>query len=149
MLENIAAGFHPIVFVSVYSLIILFVINIFYRVLVDQNKAKETKERVNELSKKMKESQKSGSKEDANKAMSQMMQEQGRLMRMSMKPMIVSLIIVIIFLPVLAGLYPGKTVARLPLPLPVVNSAVGWLGWYIIFSVPGAILTRKLMKINI
>ncbi len=149
VLESIAASFSPIVFVSIYSAAILVLINIFYRILVNQTKAKEAKDTIAELSKKMKENQKSGNKEEASKAMSRMMQEQGALMRMSMKPMIVSLVIVIIFLPVLSGLYNGITVASLPLPLPMVNQSVGWLGWYIIFSIPAAIVIRKLMKISV
>ncbi|MBI2579531.1 MAG: DUF106 domain-containing protein [Candidatus Aenigmarchaeota archaeon] len=149
MLEGIASIFHPIIFVSLFSFFMLVIINIFYRILVNQTKAKETKDLIAELSKKMKESQKSGNTEESKKAMSQMMQEQGALMRMSMKPMIISMIIVIIFLPLLSGVYPGTTVARLPVPLPVVNGAVGWLGWYIIFSIPAAIVIRKIMKISV
>ncbi len=149
VLENIAAGFSPIIFISIYSFLLLILINVFYRILVNQTKAKQTKDLITELSKKMKESQKAGNTEESKKAMSQLMQEQGSLMRMSMKPMLVSLVIVVIFLPEMSNIYGSTYVANLPFALPYVGASLGWLGWYILFSIPAAILIRKLLKISV
>ena len=149
VLESVAAGFPPIIFISIYSFLLLIIINVFYRVLVNQSKAKQTKDLIADLSKKMKENQKSGNTEESKKAMSQLMQEQGSLMRMSMKPMLVSLVIVIIFLPEMSNIYGSVSVANLPFTLPYVGASLGWLGWYIIFSIPAAIVIRKLLKISV
>src|SRR3989344_5103296 len=149
VLESISTGFSPIIFVSIYSFLLLVLINIFYRILVNQTKAKQTKDLISELSKKMKELQKAGKAEEAKKAMSQMMQEQGSMMRMSMKPMLVSLVIVVIFLPEMSNIYGSVSVANLPFTLPYVGASLGWLGWYIIFSIPAAIVIRKLLKISV
>ena len=66
VLESVAAGFPPIIFISIYSFLLLIIINIFYRVLVNQSKAKQTNDLIADLSKKMKENQKSGNTEDFN-----------------------------------------------------------------------------------
>ncbi len=213
MVLNVIFGFllayTPIVAVTIFSVCILILINIFYKILIKQNEAKQLKEKTKELNKQMREAQKAGNKDEANRLMSETMRENGRLMRLTMKPMIVSFIIVIVFLPWLSDAYgdrlvtlennagkftlqgvdysvvksensiavngeaacisctkkienimfeitqqDGKisfapVVAMLPVSLPFVGNTLGWLGWYIIVSIPVAILTRRLMKIYV
>jgi uncharacterized membrane protein (DUF106 family) len=205
-------AYPPVVAVTAYSIIVLVLINIFYRILVKQAAAKELKAQTKEISRQMREKQKEGKTEEATKLMGEMMQQNTRLMRMTMKPMIVSLIIVIILLPFLSGAYPdvgvainngsgnftlngnsydvtksnkmiaitgpstincqapcvetleggryeiqedgqnvklARIVAMLPVALPFVGDTLGWLGWYIIVSIPLVILLRKIMKIYV
>jgi uncharacterized membrane protein (DUF106 family) len=104
-------AYEPVIAVTIYSIIVLFLINIFYRILVKQNAAKELKAQTKELSRRMREEQKAGRTEEATKLMSEMMQQNTRLMRLTMKPMLISFIIVIILLPFLAGAYPDISVA--------------------------------------
>ena len=171
----------------------------------------------------MKEYQKAGNKDKTSELLSEMMHDQNKLMRMSMKPMIVSFIIVIIVLPGMNNLYgdtiipmeggfadfqlneknyslqfaDGKldiigaakfscelpcdkkidnlnyivkqrddsivfapVVAKLPVQAKffilgqdaVIDGkpevVIGWLAWYIILSIPIAILIRRLFKIH-
>lgn len=200
-------NYTPALSVLIFAAIILFVINIFYKILINQEQARQIKQRSRELNREMKEAQKAGEKEKSKKLMSEMLAENSKMMRMTMKPMLVSLIIVVILLPSLASLYGdrlvsiengkgsvalggtdyqiGKTgnalrvgdtgcempctakigrfdykitqegssakfaqiVAVLPIALPMLGNSFGWLGWYVIVSIPLAILLRKAMKI--
>ncbi len=200
-------NYTPALAVFIFSIIILFVINIFYKILVNQNEAKATKERTKEISREMKEAQKSGDKDKSKRLMGELMSQNSKMMRMTMKPMIVSLIVVVILLPSLATFYGDKIVtindgkgsvtlggnayvvekidgtvkvgeascsipcttevagsayrvslegsnvklaqivAVTPFALPFFGSAFGWLGWYIISSIPLVIIMRKFMKI--
>lgn len=198
----------PPVSVLIFAIIILVIINIFYKILINQKEAKEIKERSKALQEEYKKEQKAGNTEKASKLMSESLKEQSKMMRMSLKPMIISLVIVALLLPWLNGIYgdigledntetqtfdhAGKefqakiedssitinddscetpctietdgavfevsmneavtiapVVAKLPIALPVVGDSAGWLAWYIISSMPFALVTRKLMKINI
>ena len=200
-------NFSPAFSVFIFSIIILFVINIFYKILINQNDAKATKERTKEISREMKEAQKSGDKDKSKRLMGELMSQNSKMMRMTMKPMIVSLIVVIVLLPSLATFYGDKivsltdnkgnvdlhgtnyqventdgtvkvgeaacsnscvtkigdgsyrlsqegsavkiaeVVAVMPIPLPYFGNTFGWLGWYIICSIPLVIIMRKGMKI--
>ena len=94
---------HPTLAITLISTGILVIINAFYRFLINQNKAKETKERVAELQKKSKEAK--GDEAKQKEAMKEMMKEQNKLMKMNMKPMIFSFVVVILLLPLFSGLY--------------------------------------------
>src|SRR3989344_2376358 len=181
-------NFPPAFSVFIFSIIILFVINIFYKILVNQQHAKEVKQRTRDISKEMKEAQKAGDKDKSKKLMGELMSQNSKMMRMTMKPMIVSLIIVVILLPSLATFYVdkivsltdgtirvgetscqmpctskiaadtykivpegnnvklGQVVVVMPVAFPFVGGSFGWLGWYIICSIPLVIIMRKFMK---
>lgn len=206
-------NYTPVVSVTIFAIIVLFLINIFYKILIDQNNAKQLKARTKEISSQMKEAQKAGDTKKSGELLSEMMRENNRLMRMTMKPMIISFIIVILMLPFLATHYgdryaqlnngtgtigldgvnytvalndntieiegaslleggcdstcyriggrnyevvPEKDkvkfapiVAVLPIPLPVIGTTIGWLGWYILVSIPFVMLMRKFMRIYV
>ncbi len=99
-------AYPPVVAVVLYSIVVLFLINIFYRILIKQQAARELKAQTKEISKRMKEEQKAGNTDAATRLMTEMMQHNARLMRMTMKPMLISFIIVIILLPFLSSSYP-------------------------------------------
>jgi uncharacterized membrane protein (DUF106 family) len=200
-------AYTPIVAVTIFSVIVLIIINLFYRILMNQSEAKQIKEKSKELNKQMRALQKEGKRDEANKLLSEVMRENSKIMRMTMKPMLVSFIIVIVLLPWLSEAYGDRTVAMennigkfnfrgveydvsrsgniitvngqtactscvqkigdsffeitedqgkirfapviamLPVSLPVVGNNLGWLGWYILVSIPVVIFTRKLMRI--
>lgn len=193
--------------ISIFALIIIIIINFFYKFLVNQNEAKAVKERTKELRKQMQKFQKEGQKDKASSLMSEMLVENNRLMKLTLKPMLVSFVIIIIILPGLNTFYadvligpdstevvlaeeifqisisgntlqigdiacnmPCKEVinerlyniqmegenikfaqvtALLPVTLPFVDNDLGWLGWYILVSMPLAIIIRRVMKISI
>lgn len=201
-------NYTPAFSVFIFSVIILIVINIFYRILINQNDAKNIKERSKEISAQMKEAQKAKDSEKSKKLMGELLVNNNKMMKLTMKPMIVSLIVVIVLLPSLSTFYGDKTialqdnkgnvtidnqnyaiektdntvkigdvscslpctteigahaykinqegngikfamiVATMPVGLPVLGSTFGWLGWYIICSIPLVIIIRKAMKIQ-
>ena len=212
-LFNPLLALSPSLAVLIFSGIILFIINIFYKILINQKAAKAIKDRQKELSKKMQEERKAGNTDKMNSLMKESLGENSKLMRMTMKPMIVSFVVVIIFLPWLHTIYgdvaapvqnntgavalmgvnhtfslagndvsvPGAAeykgqcdgkclsvdnrgyevrqegngvifapiVATMPYALPLLGYTVGWLGWYILVSIPLVIIIRKLMKIYV
>ncbi len=190
--------------IVLYSIVVLFTVNIFYKLLVNQGQAKQMKENVETMNKQLREAQKEGNKEKSSQLLSDVMREQGRIMRMSMKPLFTSFVIVGVFLYLIGNTYGDKIaqlndnkgtvmidgneyaieksadkitvsgkecspcvlgssawrisaeddkvnmariVASLPVSLPVIGSEAGFLGWYIIVSIPTMIILRKLMKI--
>ena len=195
-------NYAPALSVFIFSIIILIVINIFYKILVNQNDARLIKQRTKDIGKQMKDAQKAGNTEHSKKLMGEMLSENNKMMKMTMKPMIVSMIVVILLLPSLGTFYGDKTVANggslmldgsnrtvsnnagsisidgiacnpackigrynykvtnegkdvkvamvttvLPISIPILGNMFGWLGWYIICSMPLVIIIRKSMKI--
>jgi len=94
---------NPTVAIALIAVIILIIINAFYRFLIDQNKAQQVKDRMQELQKQAK--QHKGDETKAKELMKETMAEQNKLMKMNMKPMIASFIIVAVLLPYMASLY--------------------------------------------
>ena len=84
----------PALAVTIFAIIILILINLCYRFLINQQEAKQLKERTKELNKQMKEERKQGNTERANELMKDVMTENSKLMRMTMKPMLVSFVII-------------------------------------------------------
>ncbi len=202
-------NFTPTLAVIIFAMITLFVINIFYKLLINQNEAKQAKQRTKDLNKELREAQKAKNTEKTNKLMSEMLAQNSKMMKFTMKPMMVSLIVVVLFLPSMSTFYGDKfvrlqnntgtiaidsinytvvrdgtnvnindlscdmpctqkigkynykisddngkvkvamIVATLPIALPVLGSTFGWLGWYIICSIPLVVVIRKFMKIYI
>lgn len=204
--------YDPVVAVTIFGILIVVIINIFYKILINQKEAKELKERVRLLNDEMKQARKAGEMEKYKQLTGDTMKENSKLMRMTMKPMLVSFIIVIIFLPWLAAPHVygdifvpvddngfgnlttsdntyviqktndnvkieqlnidcsmpcveeiedfdwkvheedkkvkfARAIVTMPFPLPIFGSYLGWLGWYIIVSIPVMVIARKLMKI--
>ena len=77
--------FEPIVAVTIFAIIILLIINIFQRLLVNQQDAKQIKERSKEMNKQMREEQKAGNTEKVNEMMKDIMVEnnKGKVINMS------------------------------------------------------------------
>jgi uncharacterized membrane protein (DUF106 family) len=199
-------NYTPAFAVIIFAIITLFVINIFYKLLINQNEAKQVKQRSKDLNKELREAQKAKNTEKANKLMSEMLAQNSKMMKFTMKPMMVSLIVVVLFLPSMSTFYgdklvsPGNTtminnvnytvvqdgstvkigeltctapctekigkynykvseengkvkvaliVAMLPISLPILGNTFGWLGWYIICSIPLVVVIRKFMKIYV
>ena len=107
-LFNPLLAVEPMLVVILFSLIVLFIINIIQKLLVNQGEAKQVREEVKELSNKMKEEQKQGNTEKANELMKEMMAKNSKVMSMSMKPMLVSFVIIILILPWMSNAYGDK-----------------------------------------
>jgi uncharacterized membrane protein (DUF106 family) len=125
------------------SALIVFLISIFYRFLIKQNEIRELKSNLKEKQAKMKELQKTNPQE-ANKIMTEVLALTNKQFRMTMKPMLLTLVVVGVALPYFGQIFPG-VVVKLPFTLPYFGNDFGWLAWYIIVSVPLGQLFRKLI----
>lgn len=125
------------------SAIIVFLISIFYRFLMNQNELKELKSNLKEKQAKVKELQKSNPQE-ANKVLTEVLTLSNKQFKMSMKPMLLTLVVVGLVLPYFGQIFIGAVV-KLPFVLPYFENDFGWLAWYIIVSIPLGQLFRKLM----
>lgn len=125
------------------SVVIVFMISLFYRVLINQNELRELKSSLKEKQAKIKELQKTNPQE-ANKILNETLALSSKQFRMSMKPMLLTLVVVGITLPYFGQAFPGAVV-KLPFYLPYFENDFGWLAWYIIVSIPLGQLIRKLI----
>jgi len=133
-----------IVVVAGMAVFLTVVSTLCYRFLVDQNKVREIKQKLKELGK---QSKKTEQPEEAKAAMSEMLKLQNSQMKMSMKPMIVTLLIVAMILPWMSATFKGE-VAVLPISLPYFGADFGWLMWYFVVSIPVTQVARKLMGVE-
>ena len=143
-LIGLPAGIEEIII----SAVVVFFATLIYRFLANQTALKEVKEKQKEYQSRIKELQKTNP-EEAKRVMTEMLALSNKQLRMSMKPMLVSLILyVAIVFPILPGLFPGAVVS-LPFSLPYFGSDFGWLAWYIIVSFPLNSIFRKLLGVEI
>ncbi|MFH1420872.1 MAG: EMC3/TMCO1 family protein [Candidatus Aenigmatarchaeota archaeon] len=92
-------GFHPVISIFMFSIIILVIINICYKFLIKQDEIAAMKRVSKELNRKMKKSRKENNTDETKKLMSESMKVSNQMMKKTMKPMIVSLIVVALLLP--------------------------------------------------
>lgn len=137
-------GLHPAVGELIIVIFITFIITLFYKFLVDQKKVKELKDAVKEKQKQAKELQKTDP--DASKKMTaEIFGLTNKQMKMTMKPMIVTLLFVILIFPWLKTVFIGPVVY---LPFAIFGKeSFGWLLWYIVASIPLSMLFRKAMGV--
>lgn len=129
------------------SAAITLVITIIYKFLTNQNEMKQLKISVKEKQSKIKELQKTNPQE-ATKMLNEIMALSSKQMRMNMKPMLLTLVVVGITLPWLGQVFPG-VVVKLPFTLPYFENDFGWLAWYIVISIPLNYYFRKLLRVEI
>lgn len=125
------------------SAVIVFIISIFYRFLINQNEIRELKSNLKEKQTKIKELQKTNPQE-ASKVLNEVLALSNKQFRMTMKPMLLTLIVVGVALPYVGQAFPG-TIVKLPFTMPYFGSDFGWLMWYILVSIPLGQLFRKLI----
>jgi len=140
-------GLKPFLAEIIISVIITFIITLFYRFLINQNKLREIKSKQKESQERIKELQKTNPKE-ANDLLNSTMALSRHQLGLSMKPMLLTLIIVSIVLPWMAHAFPG-IIVKLPFYLPYFENDFGWLMWYIIISVPLGQTFRKLVGVEL
>ena len=140
-------GFQPFIAELIISAIITFIITMSYRFLMNQDKLREIKNKQKENQERIKELQKTNPKEASDLLNSTMALSRHQL-GLSMKPMLLTLIIVSIILPWMAYEFPG-IIVKLPFYLPYFENDFGWLMWYIIISVPLGQTFRKILGVEI
>ncbi len=101
--------FIPAVGVILFGILILIIINLFYRFLIKQDEAGRAKERIKEIGNEMKKYR--SDKEKTSQLMTEMMKENNKIMKMTLKPMLVSFLVVLLLLPFLSAVYGDRYAA--------------------------------------
>lgn len=85
--------------IAAVSLIISFIFSALYLVFVDQQKMKRIKSEIKEAQEKMKKAQKSGNDKEIKALFSNSMKSQNEMMRLTLKPIIVSMLLFFLVIP--------------------------------------------------
>ncbi len=147
MYVNGGISMEPVLSIMIISIMIGFVISLIYRLTTDINKLHRIKMEMEQLKEKMNQAKKKKDEKEIKKLIEKNMKLTHEQMHLMMKPLLVSMVIIFLVLPELKKMYAG-TVFKLPFPLPHFGSTVGWLGLYIIFSLPPSLFFRKLLKVD-
>lgn len=151
-------GLPTIIEELIISAVITFAITLIYRFLVNQSEVRELKAKLKENQNKIKELQKTNPQE-ANKLLAETMNLSSSQFRMSMKPMFLTLIIVVVVLPWMGGIFSGIAI-KLPFYSSLFKSMLGWLvgstglikpwlAWYMLVSIPIGQLFRKMIGVEL
>lgn len=148
MITSMLAGFNPIIGVFLAGLFITLVMSLVNKKTLGSEKVKGVKDQMQELRQKMLDAQKVGDTKRVNEYMSKMMAKNSEYMRFTMKPMFVSLLLVILVLPVIRGLYSGMIVAVIPETLPIIGGTeLSWFWWYFMVSLTLSLVLRKILGV--
>jgi len=138
----------PLVSIVVFSLVITFLLTYLYRVLIDQKKYKELREKQKDLQKKMKEEK---NPEKLAEIQQEVMKTSMESMKLTMKPMLITFVPLLFVFAGLKWLYMdaakiGNIIAW-GAKLPIIGDGAGWLLCYIIFSFVFSLVLRKVFKL--
>lgn len=138
---------HPLVSILGISIVLSFLVTLAYKYLTDQTLMKELKKQLKENQKKIKEAK--GDKDKMMKLQKESMHTNMKYMAQSLKPMIVTLIPFLAVFAWLRSVFSGLVVVPLDfhVPLSSLETGLGWIGTYIIFSMIFTTLFRKAMKV--
>ena len=135
--------------VLIVSIFVSFLITLATAKLVDQELMKKYKKKLKGYQEQMKELQKKGETKKLQKVQSKMMSIQGEMMKGSFKPMIYTMIPIVVIFGWLGHIIPRDVIVIiLPFSIPKYGNVLGWLGWYIFCSIPTSTLSRKIMNIE-
>ena len=140
-------GMPPWAFIIFASAVLSLVVTIIYRFATDQAEMKELKKQLKEFQDKFKQH-----KDDPNKMLEvqkEMSTVNMKYFKQSMKPTLITIVPFIIIFHFLGKIYTTITVVPLPfhVPLSTLETGLGWVGTYVIFSMIFTTLFRKALKV--
>ncbi|MCD6591221.1 MAG: DUF106 domain-containing protein [Candidatus Aenigmarchaeota archaeon] len=139
--------FQPYQDVFLWALVISFVLQASYRFLGDQKAIRQLKEDMKFYKDKAKEAQKAGDVKKSQEYLNEMMKLSQKQFSLNMKPMMISLVLVMIILGFVSQTY-AETVVRLPFNLPLLGSELNWFWWYFFSTIPAVWFFRKMLGVQ-
>lgn len=134
----------PIIAISLIGAGISITMSLINKKFLGTGRAKEVKEKMNGIRAKMLDAQKSGNASGVNECVKELMSVNSEYMKFTMKPMIVSIILVLIILPFVSRAYNGLTIATIPTSFPVIGGyKLSWFWWYFIITFVISTIARK------
>jgi uncharacterized membrane protein (DUF106 family) len=123
--------------------------------VLDTGEMKRLKKRIGKLQEEMREAQKKEDSKRAAKLQKELMDLNMKIMPMSMRPMMYTMVPIILIFQWLRRVPLIEEVIReqgylveLPFPLPHYGAQLGWLGWYILCSFLTSTLIKKFLDIE-
>lgn len=142
--------FPPYLTILIMAIILTVLITVVSRLVVNRKLMMEVKEQMEVIKENLNAAQKSGNKDEQNKYLSELMKANSGYMKHTMRIMIVSIVIVILFFPWLSFRYAGVTAVELPFTIPFINwSSLEWFWWYVIAAFAVGTVMRKIMGSDI
>lgn len=136
--------FPPTVAVLILSIFLTLLIFGLNRIVINKELLRELKGKIEYIKENLTQAQKEGDKEKIDKFLNEMMKTNSEYMRHSFKTIIISLVILMTFLPWLQFKYKGLAVASLPFSLPIIGSSLTAIYWYIFVSLAVGWIINKL-----
>jgi len=137
----------PHVSLLLISTLLTVIIIALNKLLVNKKIIKEIKDKIAEMRENLTQAQKNGKVDEANKYLNEMLRLNNEYMRHSFKTLIASLIVISMFLPWMQYKYQGLVVFT-PFSLPVINSKLSWILWYILVSFTIGWILRKVLEVE-
>lgn len=137
----------PVATVACVSVMMALLLTVLNRLLVDQTKIRLIREELKKLRTEMKKAQDGKDEKKMKKVMAKNMELSHKQLTMTMKPLMYSMVFVFMVLPWLRHTFADLAVS-LPVGLPIIGNAVGWLGLYIIVSMPSTVVFRKALGVQ-
>jgi len=144
---------HPALTIFIVALVISIVTTFVNKKTMNSEKgkvAKEKLEKANKLRDDVLKAQKEGDKKKAEQLSKRVLELQSKYFSeyssLSFKPMLISIFLVILFLPWMKSTYGSQIVATVPAVIPYIGgNGMSWLWWYFICALSLSIVVRKIM----
>lgn len=142
-------GINPVLALAVIAALLSFLFALMQMKFTDPIKMRYLKGEMTKLKEQIKKAQSAKKEKELKKLWEKSININSQFMKMSMKPMMGSVIVVLFAFPFIAKAFAELSV-KLPFGIPLLASSgyVGWLGFYIIISIPATIISRKLLGID-
>lgn len=145
---NPLTSLNPALSVFLVGLFISLVMSLINKKFLGRGRAKEAKESMQTIRTKMLDAQKNGDTNKMNEHLSELMKINSEYFKFMLKPMIFSMIFVILLLPWLSSTYSGQIVATVPVAIPVVGGfEMSWFIWYFICTIVIGLVLRRMIGV--
>lgn len=143
----------PLMAITIITLLESLLITLIYKWMIPRGKMQAIKEEMTELRKKIKAAQKEKKDKEMKEHMDRSLKLSREQMSLTMKPMLVSMVPVLIILPWLGwefsmARYGAETLFALPFWMPLLGPDISWFGLFLILTLPASMVFRKLLGVD-
>ena len=139
---------NPVITIFIMGLTIITITNLLNKKFLGTENAKALKKKMQELREKMLSAQKIGDNKVVNECMKDIMKINSQYFKFTLKPLAISMLIVILILPWLRANYSGNVLVTMPGALPVIGGfEMSWFYWYIICTFSLSMVVRKIIGV--
>lgn len=138
-------SFPPLISLALFSVFLATLIVTLNKIFVKRKVLEEIKQKIEETREMLAKAQREGDKEKINKFLNELMKINSEYMRYSLKVLLISFTVIILFLPWLNSRFKGLIVAILPFSLPIIGSKLNWFYWYVFASLVVGWIIKKMI----